>query len=138
FADYAELFGKAGKAGLKITIHTGETKDASDMWEALEHARPSRIGHGIHAAYDKPLMKELVKRQIVLEVCPMSNIATQAVENLDEMKFLLRALAENKVRFCINTDWPEMIETCRLRTQMLWLESTGLLSKEEMATCNRV
>jgi adenosine deaminase len=137
FKDHAELFDKARKAGLRITVHTGEVKEASDVWEALEYAKPERIGHGIRAAYDKPLMKELAKRKVVLEVCPMSNIATKAVENLDEMKFILRTLIENKVRFCINTDWPEMIEGCRLRKQMEWLHAEGLLSVDEIKACNR-
>jgi adenosine deaminase len=137
FKDYDALFEKARRAGLKITVHTGEVKEASDMWEALEHARPARIGHGVRAAYDKPLLKELAKRKVVLEVCPMSNIATKAVENLDEMKFILRTFVENKVRFCINTDWPETIEDCRLRSQMEWLHKQGLLSSDELAACNR-
>ena len=137
FKDYAELFDRARQAGLRITVHTGEVKEAADMWEALEYAKPERIGHGIRAAYDKPLMKELAKRKVVLEVCPMSNLATKAVENLDEMRFILRTLIENKVRFCINTDWPEMIEGCRLRKQMDWLHAEGLLTKEELAACNR-
>jgi len=137
FKDYAELFNKARAAGLKVTVHSGEVKGADDMWEALEYAKPARIGHGIRAAYDKPLMKELVRRKVVLEVCPMSNIATKAVENVDEMKFILRTFIEHKVRFCINTDWPEMIEGCRLRHQMEWLHAEGLLSAEEIAACNR-
>lgn len=137
FKDHAELFAKAHKAGLKVTVHTGEVKEASDMWEALEYAQPQRIGHGIRAAYDKEVMKELVRRKVVLEVCPMSNLATKAVENVDEMRFILRTFIENKVRFCINTDWPEMIEGCRLRRQMEWLHKEKLLSEEELAQCNR-
>lgn len=137
FKDYAELFDRARRAGLKITVHTGEVKEASDLWEALEYARPQRIGHGIRAAYDKPLMKELARRKVVLEVCPMSNIATRAVENVDEMRFILRTFIENKVRFCINTDWPETIEGCRLRKQLQWLHDEKILTLEEIEQCNR-
>lgn len=137
FKDYAELFDRARRAGLKITVHTGEVKEASDLWEALEYARPQRIGHGIRAAYDKPLMKELARRKVVLEVCPMSNIATRAVENVDEIRFILRTFIENKVRFCINTDWPETIEGCRLRKQLQWLHDEKILTLEEIEQCNR-
>lgn len=137
FKDHAELFDRARRAGLKITVHTGEVKEASDLWEALEYARPQRIGHGIRAAYDKPLMKELARRKVVLEVCPMSNIATRAVENVDEIRFILRTFIENKVRFCINTDWPETIEGCRLRKQLQWLHDEKILTLEEIEQCNR-
>lgn len=137
FKDYAKLFAKARAAGLSITIHAGEVKDANDVWEALEHAGPERIGHGILAAYDKPLMKELARRKVVLEVCPMSNIVTKAVENADEVRFILRTFIENKVRFCINTDWPEMIEGCRLRKQLEWLHKEKILTLEQIQQCNR-
>ncbi len=135
--DYGDLFKQARKAGLKITVHSGEVINANDMWEALEYANPERIGHGIRAAYDKELMGELARRQVVLEVCPMSNLVTRAVENMEEMKFILRTFIENKVKFCINTDWPEVIEDCHLRQQFAMLRDNGLLSEEELKTCNR-
>lgn len=137
FKDYADLFDKARKVGLGVTVHTGEQLDADDTWEALEFARPQRIGHGIRAAYDKSLMKELAKRKVVLEICPLSNIMTKAVENVDEIRFILKTFIENKVRFCINTDWPEMIEGCRLRTQLQWLHDEKILTLEQLEQCNR-
>lgn len=135
--DYKDLFAKARKAGLGITVHSGEQKDANDMWEALEFAQPDRFGHGILCAYDKKLMKELVKRDILLEVCPMSNLVTKAVENIDEMRFILRTLVENKVKFSINTDWPEVIEGCQLQTQYQFLIDNNMLSEEELKKCNQ-
>jgi adenosine deaminase len=135
-ADYAALFRKARKAGLHITVHSGETKGTDDMWDTLRYAKPSRIGHGISAAYDIPLMRELARQGVVLEVCPMSNIVTKAVKDLDEMKYILRTFIENDVRFCINTDWPEMIEDCRLAKQFAMLKDKGLLSAAELKACN--
>ncbi len=137
FKDYEQLFKRAKKAGLHVTVHTGEWSDTDDMWEALKYAEPERFGHGIYAAYDKPLMKEIVRRGVVLEVCPLSNIATEAVRDIDEMKFILRTFIDNKVKFCINTDWPEIIEGCHLRTQLETLLREGILSEEEISTCNR-
>lgn len=138
FKYYKELFKRARDAGLKVTVHSGETRNANDMWEALEFVSPDRFGHGIHAAYDKPLMQEIVKRGIVLEVCPMSNIATKAVKDAEEMKFILRTLIDNKVKFCINTDWPEVIEGCHLRNQLAMLRNEGMLSEAEIKACNKV
>lgn len=138
FKDYADAFKKVKKAGLKVTVHTGEQRDANDMWEALEYAQPARIGHGILAAYDRELMKELTKRKIVLEICPLSNLATKAVENKEELKFILRTFIENNVPFCINTDWPEIIVGCQLKEQYTFLLDEGMLSEEELAECTRV
>ncbi len=138
FKDYQKLITRAKKAGLKITTHSGELKEVNDMWEALEFIEPQRIGHGIQAAYDPALMKELVKRQIVLEVCPLSNIVTQAVENTEELKFIIRTFIENKVRFCINTDWPEMIERAHLKRQFQFLLKEKIMTEEELKQCNRI
>ncbi len=138
FKDYSKLIKKAKKAGLKVTAHSGEERSANDMWEALEFISPQRIGHGIHAAYDKALMRELVKRNITLEVCPMSNIVTQAVENEEELTFILRTFIENKVPFCINTDWPEMIVKAHLKRQFQYLLSKKMLTEAEMKQCNKI
>lgn len=136
--DYKELINIAKKAGLKVTVHSGETNEENDMWEALEYANPARIGHGIKAAYDKELMKELVKRKIVLEVCPLSNIATKSVENIEELEFILRTFVENKVLFTINTDWPEMIEDAHLKDQFIFLKEQRILTDQELINCNKI
>jgi adenosine deaminase len=138
FKDYATLIRKAKKAGLAVTTHSGEVDDANDMWEAIEFLSPKRIGHGIKAAYDKPLMKELVKRDIVLEVCPMSNLMTKAVENKEELQFILRTFIENNVQFTINTDWPEMIDDAHLWRQFQMLRDEKIMTEEELRRCSDI
>lgn len=136
FKDYKELMQRAKDKGLSVTVHTGETRDTGDMWEALEFITPSRIGHGIRATHDKKLMEELVKRDVVLEVCPMSNLVTKAVENMEEMKSILRTFVENKVKFTINTDWPEVIENAHLHRQFQMLLKENILSEGQLKQCN--
>jgi adenosine deaminase len=136
--EYQKLFAHAKQAGLKITAHTGEHKTDNDMWEVVEKLSPDRIGHGIYAAYDKELMNELKRRQIVLEICPFSNLATKAVENIDEMRFILRTFVENNVPFTINTDWPEVIRGNHLHEQFTWLLEQKILSAAELTDCNKL
>lgn len=138
FKDYENIIKKAKTAGLKVTSHSGEVKEADDMWESLEFVSPHRIGHGIRAAYDQKLMQELVKRDVVLEVCPMSNLVTQAVENWDEIAFILRTFVENNVKFTINTDWPETIIDAHLRKQYRTLLEKKILTEKELENCNRI
>lgn len=135
---YKGLIEKAKAAGLHVTTHTGEVEEANDIWETIEFINPKRIGHGIKAAYDKGLMKELVKRDIVLEVCPQSNLMTKAVENTEELKFILRTFVENNVKFTINTDWPEMIADARLWKQFKMLRDEKILTEEELIRCNEI
>jgi len=138
YQDYTKLMQKAKAAGLRVTAHSGEVKEANDMWECIDSITPERIGHGIRAAYDKKLMQELVKRNLVLEICPLSNIMTKAVESEKELAFILRTFVENKVRFCINTDWPEMIEDAQLRKQFQFLREKKMLTEEELELCNKI
>lgn len=134
-SEYEKIFAEARSAGLGITVHSGEVHDANDVWEALKYLSPDRIGHGILAAYDDALMKELAERGTVLEVCPMSNFATKAIKDLAELKFILRKFVENRVRFTINTDWPEIIQDGRLRRQYQLLLASEILTEEELAQC---
>ena len=138
FKQYEELMKKAKTAGLKVTAHSGETHDANDMWEALEFVKPTRIGHGIRAAYDKNLMRTLKEREVVLEVCPLSNIATKAVENYEELQFILRTFVEENVSFTINTDWPEIIENAHLWRQFAMLLEKKILTEDELEKCNQI
>lgn len=137
FSDYKELFRKAKGAGLKVTVHAGEVDEANDMWEAIEYTEPQRIGHGIKAAQDRELMAKLREKNIILEVCPLSNLMTKAVKDLEEMKQVLRTLVDNGVKFTINTDWPEVIEGAHLWKQFEMLRDEGILGEEELKRCNQ-
>lgn len=130
--DYAALFSEARKAGLGITVHSGEVAAANDIRDVLEYLQPTRIGHGVLSAFDRPLMAELAARGTVLEVCPMSNLATKTLKDIEELRHVLRTLVDNKVKFCINTDWPEVIEGGRLRRQYQLLRTHDILSEEEL------
>ena len=54
-------------------------------------------------------MAALVERDIVLEVCPTSNVCTGAVPSLGEHPFPI--LREAGVRLTLNTDDPGMFNT---------------------------
>ena len=70
---FADAFAIAREAGLGLTVHAGE-------WAGPESVRAglalgvSRIGHGVRAAEDPELVRELADRGTVLEVCPTSNV----------------------------------------------------------------
>lgn len=132
FKDYADLIVECKKVGLGVTVHTGETDNENDMWEAIEYLRPQRIGHGIKAAYDEKLMKELVKQNIVLEICPLSNLVTKAIKDVDEMKFIFKTFKENNVKFTINTDWPETVEHAHLNEQIEFLVKNDILNDDDI------
>jgi len=131
FKDYTHLVQTARDNGLSITAHSGETDDTNDMWECIEAINPSRIGHGVKAAYDKKLMKELADRKITLEVCPLSNLMTKAVKDDREMTFILQTLLENGVQYSLNTDWPETVKDAHLAQQYQYVLDRKMITEEQ-------
>ena len=69
----------------------------AEIGEVLELLRPDRIGHGILAAGDAELMKELREREVVLEICPTSNLLTKALADEEAVRDVFRTFVENGV-----------------------------------------
>lgn len=71
---YAEAFAIATDAGLLSAPHAGELAGPESVWGALETLRPDRLQHGVRAVEDLELVKRLADSDIVLDVCPTSNL----------------------------------------------------------------
>ena len=108
-SEFADLFRRSRDLGLHSVPHAGETVGPAEIWSAIDLLGAERIGHGISAAQDPVLMAALVERDIVLEVCPTSNVCTRAVTSLDAHPFPI--LRDAGVRMTINTDDPGMFNT---------------------------
>lgn len=74
-SDFAWAFDAAREAGLRLTSHAGEWGGPDSVRETLDHLRVERLGHGVRACEDADLMRRLADQQIMLEVCPGSNVA---------------------------------------------------------------
>jgi adenosine deaminase len=109
-ADLVDAVLIARDAGLKVTIHTGEVTGPDEIWEVVTKLKPDRIGHGVRCIEDPKLMEHLSKENIILEVCPTSNIRTQAIKNWTDMKTTIQTLKKHDVPFTINSDGPELIQ----------------------------
>ncbi|MDI1288788.1 MAG: adenosine deaminase, partial [bacterium] len=123
-AQFAEVFRRATDLGLRSVPHAGETTGPQTVRDALDILGAVRVGHGISSAQDASLMAELVDRDIVLEVCPTSNICTRAVSSLDEHPFV--TLRDAGVRMTINTDDPGMFDTDLNREYQIAHDHFGL------------
>jgi adenosine deaminase len=130
---YRALFADARKAGLKTTVHTGETAGtgAEGVRAVVEQLEPHRIGHGICAARDQRVMDLLRERGVVLEICPSSNLATRAVGSLEELGSILGRFWKHGVKFTVNTDGPYLLDT-NMRTEVKLLREGNVLSEEQL------
>jgi adenosine deaminase len=110
---YEDLFARARAAGLKTTVHTGETTGtgAEGVIAVVDRLRPHRIGHGIRAAYDESAMRLLREQDVVLELCPTSNLQTRAVSGVEELRHIVQTFLDRGVKFTLNTDGPYLLDT---------------------------
>ena len=102
---FTEVFAFAKRAGLRLTAHAGESTGPDSVWAALRLGA-ERIGHGIAAAEDPALMQYLRERDIPLEICITSNLATGVVKRLEDHP--IRRLYDAGVPVTLNTDDPAM------------------------------
>lgn len=132
-AQYEDLFARARKAGLRCTVHTGETKGtgAEGLVTVIEKLKPHRIGHGIRAAYDESAMKLIKEHDVVLELCPTSNLHTRAVDGIAEITHIVRTFWDRGVKFTINTDGPYLLDTDMCKEVEL-IERNGILTPEQV------
>ncbi|ADL53990.1 adenosine deaminase [Clostridium cellulovorans] len=78
---FIDAFVEAEKKGLHITVHAGETGNEENIVKSVKLLKARRIGHGIHAYKNPEVIKFLIDNQIPLEMCPTSNVDTNAVDN---------------------------------------------------------
>ena len=106
---FERAFAEAGEAGLASVPHAGEVVGPPSIWGALDVLAADRVRHGIRALEDPALVRELEAREIVLDVCPISNLRTGVVKSLEEHP--LPRLVEAGILCTVSTDDPEMFDT---------------------------
>ena len=122
-------FDAARAAGLRSVPHAGETTGPETVWDAVRLLGAERIGHGTSSAQDPELLAHLAEAGIPLEVCPSSNIATRAVETLDQHP--ITAFRDAGVVITVNSDDPPMFGTdlnaeYAIAADLLDLDEAGL------------
>jgi len=136
YADYSDIFRRARKAGLGLTVHAGEDEGPASVKQVIEHLQPDRIGHGVRATEDPKVLDLVARSGTVLEVCPTSNLHTGVLKGVSEMKRVFRAFKGAGVKFTINTDGPEMLKT-NLRGEIDYLLDESVLTAADIIESNR-
>lgn len=134
---YVDLFKKAKKAGLGVTIHTGEEGNIDELAFVVSKIKPHRIGHGLLCVKDRRVMRSIVRNDIVLETCPTSNIRNSKVKDLKELGEVIGIYIRNGIRFTINTDGPEMYRTNVHKEEDMLVEE-GILTPAHVKACRKV
>lgn len=98
---FQKVFDKANAYQLPMTIHAGEAAGPDSMWTALSYGT-KRIGHGVAAAEDPKLIRELIDQKVTLEICVTSNFHTKVVNSVADHP--IRRLFDAGVRVTVNSD----------------------------------
>ncbi|KAJ4333175.1 adenine deaminase [Didymella glomerata] len=101
---FKEQYAKGKELGLHRTAHGGEEGDPSYISGALDSLHCERIDHGIKLVQDPELLKRIVDEQILLTVCPLSNVCLQAVQEVGQVP--IKKFLNEGVKFSINSDDP--------------------------------
>ncbi len=126
--DYVRAFEIAREAGLGITIHAGEFGGWESVQAALDHIRPSRIGHGVRAIENPDLVKRIAAEGVVLECCPGSNIALNVYASFADHPFA--ALRDAGCKVTLNSDDPPYFWTTLKREYDIAAQHFGMSDKE--------
>src|SRR6187401_2586478 len=97
YMQLAPMIEEARAADLGVTIHVGEEggdMGREEIGEVVEVLRPDRIGHGILAAGAPELMTALRDAEVVLEICPTSNLLTKALADDDAVRDTFRSFVD--------------------------------------------
>ncbi|MFI8083792.1 adenosine deaminase [Kitasatospora sp. NPDC086009] len=103
-AKFREVYRRAAEAGLHRVAHAGEEGPASYVTEALDVLGVERIDHGLRCLEDPALVDRLVREQIPLTLCPLSNVRLRCVDTLADHP--LPAMLAAGLLVTVNSDDP--------------------------------
>lgn len=99
--DYTTLINYATSLNIPFTIHAGEADGVTSINTAISF-NTTRIGHGVRSIEDEECINLLKEKDILLEVCPTSNINTGVFPTIFEHP--IKSLFDAGVKLSINTD----------------------------------
>ena len=126
---FRELFEAAKKLDYPYTIHAGECGSVQSILDAVDMGA-KRIGHGIAMMGNPEVQKTLAGKHIGVEMCPISNYQTKALQT--GVVYPIREFAKNGVLATINTD-NRTVSNTSITKEMEFLNKHFGIEEEELA-----
>lgn len=128
-SQFMELFANARRMELPFTIHAGECGSVQNIMDAVK-AGAGRIGHGIAMRGHFNLQKELAKSGIGIEMCPISNLQTKAVQSTAQ--YPIQGFLNAGLKVSVNTD-NRTVSNTTLTKELLFIQNTYKITDEEIS-----
>ena len=103
---FKRVYKMAAELGLKLVAHAGEEAGPEYIREALDVLHVSRIDHGVQCLKDPTLVERLVREEIPLTTCPLSNIKLQVNARFFDGKNVTGEMLQKGLKVTINSDDP--------------------------------
>ena len=101
---FKRLFEQAMNEGFLTVAHAGEEGPPEYIWDSINILKVKRIDHGVQCLNDEKLVDKLIKDQIPLTVCPLSNIKLCVFDKLENHN--LKKMLDKGLRVMVNSDDP--------------------------------
>jgi len=101
---FADVFARARRSGYRLTMHcdVDQENSTTHIWQTLNEIGVDRIDHGVNSLEDDALCAEIINRNLVLTVCPISNgYVTDSLKAVE-----IRTMLEKGMRATVNSDDP--------------------------------
>lgn len=128
---HERMFAILREGGLGLTVHAGEASGWENVHYAVETLGAGRIGHGIRAVESAETMTLLRERQVLLEICPTSNVHTRTVPSMEAHP--VGCFVTEGIPVSIGDDDPITSRT-RVSSELSLLESVHGFSPEQIRT----
>lgn len=124
----------ARRLGLGFEVHAGEMGPPESIVESIDILEADRIGHGVAAIHDPALLERLVGEQVVLDVCPTSNVAIGLFPSLEAHPVV--AFWKAGVNMTISSDDPPFFRTT-LTEELRHVVRLARVSRTDLAELQR-
>ena len=128
---FEKLFQKARDEGFLTVAHAGEEGPPEYIWDSINLLKVKRIDHGVQSLKDEKLVDLLIKEQIPLTVCPLSNIKLCVFDKIENHN--LKKMLNKGLRVMVNSDDPAYFGGY-LNKNLIEIQSALNLSMEEVKT----
>jgi adenosine deaminase len=106
---FAKVFERGRGMGLHPVAHAGEAAGPQSIWDSIEFLKVERVGHGVTAREDPKLIEILKKKQIGIEMSPVSNLRTGVVNSIKEHP--IREFYDKGLLVTVSSDDPSLFHT---------------------------
>jgi len=101
---FQRVFAAARERSLKTVAHAGEEGPPDYVREALDLLKIDRLDHGNRSLEDDALVERLVREEMTLTVCPLSNLKLCVVDDMTAHP--LKRMLDLGLKATVNSDDP--------------------------------